>query len=159
MNQAQLAKWLKAMTIIVGLVGLLFSVYFLPTIGHDLMHEYPELAFLYWPYLIWAWVTVLPCFIALVYFWRICHEISKDNSFCRANANSLQMISRLFLMDTILFFLISVVFFLSNMLHPGILLASFLIDIAGLSLSMIFAVLSHWVNKACDLKETNDLTI
>lgn len=159
MKQAQLARWLKGMTIIVGIIGILFSLYILPTLGISLMRTYADLDYLFWPYLIWEWVTIVPCFAALICFWKVCHEISRDNSFSRANSKSLLMISRLFLFDTALFFVISIILFGSSMLHPGLLIATFFIDIGGLSLSMIFAVLSHWVDKACDLKETNDLTI
>lgn len=159
MNQAQLAQWLKFLTIIVGIIGLLVAFLFLPMIGQGVEESYPEFGFYHWPYLIWAWVTLIPCFAALCFFWKMCDEISKNNSFCHENAKRLQTISRLFLMDTIQFFAVSIVFLLLNMMHFGVLLVTLFLDVAGVSLSMIFAVLSHWVEKASELKENNDLTI
>ncbi len=159
MKQFQLARWLKYITIIMGVMGIVLFFYIIPSIGKDAARTYPEFAYLFWPYLIWAWVVAIPCFIALINLWKISYEISKDNSFCRANSKALQFISRLALFDTILVVTVSIVFFLFNMFHPGFLIASFFIAIIELAISIVSAVLSHWVEKGCKLKEENDLTI
>ncbi|MCI1857772.1 MAG: DUF2975 domain-containing protein [Sporolactobacillus sp.] len=159
MKQAQLAKWLKIMTVIVGIIGLFIAFLYLPLIGHDYVIDDPSLKFLFWPYLIWAWVSIAPCFATLCYFWKICGEIANDHSFCRANVSRLKKISRLFLFDTCLFFLVSVLFTILEMTNAAVLIVTFFIDVGGISLAMIFAVLSHLVDKAVKLKETNDLTI
>jgi hypothetical protein len=50
------------------------------------------------------------------------------------------------------------VFFFSGMMHPGFLVASFYVDVGGVGVSIGSAVLSHWVDDACDLKEADDPT-
>jgi hypothetical protein len=158
-KQSHLAKWLKVITVVAGLLGILFFFYFVPATGNGYAYMYPEFAYLLWPYLIWAWVTAVPCYIALVYFFKICCKISKGNSFCRANAKWLLWISRIILFDTVLFFTISVVFLFSNMLHPGFFIDAFLVDVGGLGVSIWSAVLSHLVNEGCNLKEAHGLTL
>lgn len=159
MKQSQLAKLLKCITIFVGVLGIVFSFCIVPSIGKDVIRTYPEFTYLFWPYLIWVWAAAIPCCIALINLWKICCEIAKDNSFCRINSKALQSISRLALFDTMLVLTVSILFFLFNMLHPGFLIASFFVAIGGLAVSIVSAVLSHWVEKGRKLKDENDLTI
>jgi hypothetical protein len=159
MNQSQLAKWLKFITSIVAVLATVFFFYMVPAIGRDFRSTYPEFAYLFWPYLIWIWVAAIPCYLALINLWRICREIARDNSFSRPVSMALRSISRLALFDTLLCFVVSNVYLFSNMLHPGLLIACFFVEVGGLAISLVAAVVSHWVEKGYALNEENALTI
>ncbi len=159
MKQNQLANWLRSITIFASVLGVVFIFYLVPYIGKSFVHNYPEFSYVYWPYVLWAGAVVIPCYLALYQLWKICGEIARDNSFSHANAKALHTISGLAFFDTLLMFLVSIVFFFLNMIHPALLACALLISVFGLSIALVSAVLSHWVEKGCSLKEENDLTI
>ena len=159
MKQESLSKWLKAILIGVGLCGLAVYFGFFPLLGEGIVGQNPEYAFCFWPWLIFLWATGVPCFAALVCAWKIAGNIGRDRSFSMENARLLRLISYLAAGDAALFFLGNAVFLLLNMSHPGVLLASFLVDFAGVAISVAAAVLSHLVRKAADLQEQSELTI
>ena len=159
MNQQKLAAWLKGIVIGIGLCGLIVYFVILPTYGESLHASYPEFAGWHWPWLIFLWLTAIPCYIALVLGWRIAANIGQDRSFSVENARLLQRIACLAAIDTGYFFLGNVVFALLSMSHPGILLLSLLICFAGVVVTVAAVCLSHLVRKAADLQEQSDLTI
>lgn len=159
MNQSNLSKWLKIISIGVGVAGVLTYFLIIPEIGRTWADQNPEFAYCFWPWLIFIWVTGIFCYIALFDFWKICNEIHNNNSFSEKNAKLLSKISCLAVVDSGIFFVGNIVFLLLSMSHPGILLASFLVDFAGIAIAVVSAALSHLVYKAADLKSESDLTI
>ena len=159
MKQSQLARWLKTITIIAGVAGMLFFFGMIPAIVRDLGREFPELNYLVVPCLVVLWAAAVPCLIALVEFWGICSHIAEDNSFCRENARSLQIIGKLALLDTIACFAVTAYLFLNHACNPGVILLSFGVMIAGTAIAIAAMTLSHLVDKAIRIKEDNELTI
>ena len=159
MNQSNLSRWLKAILIGIGLCGLIVCFYVLPACGRDFQIDYPEFASWFWPWMIFLWLTGVPCFAVLWFAWKIAVSIGEDKSFTLANAGYLRMISLLAAGDTLFFFAGNIVFLFLNMSHPGVLLASLLICFAGVAIALVAACLSHLVKKASDLQEQSDLTV
>ena len=159
MEQKALARWLKIILIGVGICGLVVYGALLPMYGQALLSRYPEFANRFWPWMIFLWVTALPCYAALAAGWQIAANIGKDRSFSGDNARLLQRIAWLAAGDTAFFFLGNVVLMLLSMNHPGVLLASLLICFAGVAVTVAAVCLSHLVHKAADLQEQSDLTI
>ena len=159
MEQKKLSVWLKGIVAGIGICGAVVYCYILPVIGKDLAAAYPEFSGNYWPWLIFLWLTAIPCYIVLADGWRIAGEIGADRSFSGKNARLLKQISMLAAGDSAFFFLGNVVLFFLNKNHPSILLASLFIIFAGVAVSVAAAVLSHLVYKAAVLQEENDLTI
>jgi hypothetical protein len=158
-NQAKLSKWLKYVIIGAGLACTAIYFYLFPVWGNDLAAANPEFSSSYWPWLIFLWVTSLPCYTALAFSWVIAGEIGKDNSFSRKNANLLKLISVLAGADSAFFLLGNLVLLLLNMSHPGIVLLAFLAVFAGIAVTVAAAALSHLVWKAAQIREENELTI
>lgn len=109
--------------------------------------------------MIFIWITAVPFFSALYKALLICQEISNDNSFCQDNAGRLQEISKLALSECILYLAATIILFILNLLHPGILLITLFIIFVGISTAIASAALSHLTEKASELKKENDLTI
>ena len=91
--------------------------------------------------------------------WLICGEFAKDNSFCKENVQRLKDISKLALLECILYLVAMIILLVLNLLHPSVLLMTLFIIFVGISIAVVAATLSHLVEKARELKEENDLTI
>lgn len=159
MKQKELAKWLKWIIVFAALIGMFLCIVVVPFFGRDTALMYPEFAYMFWPCLIFVWITAVPFYFALYKAWLICQEIYVDNSFCRANAERLRDISKLALTECILYSAAMIVLFILNLLHPSILLMILFVIFVGISIGIVAAALSHLVEKARELKEENDLTI
>ena len=159
MRQESLSRWLKGILIGLAVCGVVVYVFVIPSCGKTLTEDYPEFEGRYWPWLIFLWLTGLPCFAALVLGWRIAESIGKDRSFSPENAKQLKRISRLAAADSFFFFAGNAAFLLLDMSHPGVMLGSMLVVFAGIAIAVAAAALSHLVLNAADLQEQSDLTI
>ena len=160
MKQESLSKWLKFIIVGVGICGLIIYIFVIPMLGESFV-SVDENAFrgFLWPWLIFIWVTAIPCYIALVFSWKIAANIGQDRSFSMENAKLLKWISALAVGDAAFFFAGNLVFWLLNMNHPGIALFSLLIVFIGVVVAIASAALSHLVAKAAVLQDESDLTI
>ncbi|HKM21941.1 MAG TPA: DUF2975 domain-containing protein [Lachnospiraceae bacterium] len=159
MEQKHLAGWLKLITIGVGIIGAIVYLGIIPWWGRDLVLSAPEFSTWYYPWLIFAWITAVPCYAALIIFWGICKNIGADNSFCEDNSIRLKHISQLAALDSAMVMVGNVVLFLLSMNHPGIFILLILVVFIGIAITVVAAGLSHLVYKAWKLKEENELTI
>ena len=159
MEQKSLSKWLKLVLLGMGICGLVVYLLIIPGYGVSLRAQYPEFANRYWPWLLFLWVSGMPCYIALALGWRIAVNIGRDASFSLANARYLRTVSLLAAGDAAYFFLGNLVLLFLNMSHPGVTLLSLLVVFAGAAVAVAAAALSHLVRKAALLQEENDLTI
>ena len=159
MEQKTLARWLKLVIVIVGLIGLAVYFVIIPSYGVSLRSQYPEFSGRFWPWLIFLWLTGVPCYTALVLGWRIAGNIGRDASFSMMNARLLKWIAYLAAGDSVFFFLGNLALLFLNMSHPGVVLGSLLVVLAGAAVAVAAAALSHLVRKAAALQEDRDLTI
>ena len=159
MEQKSLSTWLKLILIGVGLCGLIIYFIIFPSYGQSLVYDYPEFGNRFWPWLIFLWVSGIPCYAVLVCGWKIAANIGRDQSFTAENAKFLKWISWFAAGDGILFFLGNIILLLKNMSHPGVALFSLIVVFAGAAVAVTAAALSHLVQKAAALQEQSDLTI
>ena len=75
------------------------------------------------------------------------------------NASFLKKIAYCAAGDTVYFFIGNIALWLCGMSHPGVVLASLVIDFVGIAVSVAAAGLSHLVEKAAKLQEESELTI
>ena len=159
MEREELTKWLKIVIVFTGLIGLFLCFIVAPLLGLEMKSMYPEYDYMFWPCLIFIWATGVPFYIALYKGWLICGEIANDNSFCEENVQRLKEISKLALLECILYLAAMIILLALNLLHPSILLMILFIIFVGISIAVMAATISHLVEKARELKEENDLTI
>ncbi|MBP3541569.1 MAG: DUF2975 domain-containing protein [Clostridia bacterium] len=159
MEQKHLSKWLKMILIGMAICGLIIYAFVLPMYGLSLRSLYPEFSNRFWPWLIFLLLSGIPCFVVLVFIWKIADNIGNDRSFSNQNASLLKGISILAAADSAFFFVGNVVLLLLSMSHPGVVLASFAVEFIGVAIAVAAAALSHLVKKAAALQEQSDLTI
>lgn len=159
MEQKTLSNWLKFVILGVGLCGLAIYLGVIPSYGKALVSQYPEFANRYLPWLIFLWVTAIPCYAALVFGWKIAANIGRDRSFSLENSKYLEKIAWMAAGDSIFFFVGNIVLLLCNLSHPGVVLLSMVIVFAGVAVTVAAAALSHLVRKAAKLQEESELTI
>ena len=160
MKQIALSKWLKFIIIGVGICGLIVYGMVIPMLGQAIaVYEQGAFDYCYWPWLVFIWITAIPCYLVLVFAWKIASNIGRDKSFTVANAKYLKWISVLAVADAAFFFVGNIVYLFLNMNHPGIVLFSLLVVFAGVAVAIASAALSHLVLKAEVLQEQSDWTI
>lgn len=159
MNQKTLSRWLKVITVVLGLMGIAFYAGVFPQLVSDFGEMFPEFKHLVLPSLIGIWASGVPCYISLVLFWRICTRIGQDRSFCTENAKSLQYIGLLAIFDSLLCLAVTVLLVVNGAINPGTYIIAFTIMFAGAAVAVAAMALSHLVMKAALLKDENDLTI
>ena len=159
MNQIKLARWLKCILAVAGLCALILYAGVIPAEGLRLQAAYPEFSNRFFPWLIFLWISGIPCFTVLVLGWKIASSIGRDRSFSQQNARLLQWISLLAAGDAVFFFAGNILLFLLDMSHPGVAIASLAVVFVGVAVAVGAAALSHLVGKAALLQEQSDLTI
>lgn len=159
MERLNLSRWLKIITIGVGFCGLLIYFFIIPSAAKEWALGSARYSYNFCSWIIFLWIAGIPCFIALIDFWKICCEIGRDNSFSIKNAVFLKQISYLAFIDSAFFFAGNFVFLFLGISNIGILLKSLLVAFAGIAIAIASATLSHLVGKAAKLQSENDLTI
>jgi len=159
LKRLKFSKWLKGIIIFSAFLGIAFCGFIIPELGKEAVMMNPELAWLFWPCLIFIWITAVPFYLALWKAWLICREIARDNSFCEENARRLREIGGLALSESVLYCAAAVALMIMNLLHPGILLLILFFIFVGIAVAVVSGTLSYLVKKSCDLKQENDLTI
>lgn len=159
MKRSELVGWLKGIIVVAFVMGAILCFVIAPFLGKGIALEYPEFAYLFWPCLIFVWVTAIPFVIALASSWQICGEIRKGRAFCERNVKRLKLISRLALAECIIYFAALVFLAVADLLHPAVLIFILVILCIGFAIAVFAAVLSHLTAKAGELQNENDLTI
>lgn len=159
MSQKSLSGWLKAAIIAAGLCALAVYAVIIPSYGVSIVSQYPEFEYRFLPWLLFLCGTALPVYAVLVIGWLIARDVGNDRSFRAANAKRLKWCAILAAADSAYFFIGNAALLLCNCSHPGVMILSMLVVMAGVAVSVIFAALSHLVGKAADLQEQSDLTV
>lgn len=157
MSQKKLSLWIKLLTFGFAVCGAALAGLIVPRWLAQVFAEQQGSAAAVWTGFLWA--LIVPCYIALVFLWKIAEEIGRDNSFSAATSRALAIIARLAGFDAAALLLGALLLSLLGMSAPRLLLASAFISFVGLAISVISACLSHFAYKAAKLQEENDLTI
>ena len=159
MEQKHLSNWLKLILVGVAICGSVVYALIVPIYGLNLRTLYPEFSNRFWPWLIFIWVSGIPCYTVLYYAWKVAANIGHGLAFTEQTASIFKTISVLAALDAGFFFVGNLVLLFLNMSHPGVVIASFLIEFVGVAVAVASAVLSHLVKKAAALQEQSDWTI
>ncbi len=158
-KQKELSIWLRVVLGVSAAFILFLSLLLMPKLGQHAVENYPELGYLYWPCLVFFWVTAALVLVFLALVWKIAVEIGRDNSFCYENAKRLRICSNLALCDVILYLIGGCVLGAMNLLQPSLIIAGVVICSIGAAIAVCCAALSHLTRKAADMQSENDLTV
>lgn len=158
MSQKSLANWLKIMIVGVGICAALVYALVFPRLGQEL-EPFASDSSLKMLWLVLVGITAIPCYIALIFSWRIMTNIGNDVSFTMENAKFLHKISILGAADVLYVFLWNIILFALGKNPLVMLMVFLLIAFLGVVITIIFAALAHLVKKAAELQEQSDFTI
>lgn len=159
MNQLNLSKWLKIIIVGLGICGLVMYFVVFPNLGHTMAENIPLFEQYYWIWLVFIWVTGIPCYAVLFFGWKISEEIARDQVFTKKVTDWLVYISILAAVDSIIFFIGTIIFFVFGLVSGLYMIISLVALFIETCFSVAAAVLSHLSYKAVKMKEMSDLTI
>lgn len=159
MTQSEISKWLKVVTILLAVMGAAFFGVIVPILAGISRQNYPELAFLFYPGLVYSFAIAVPCYGILYHFWKVCDQIGRDNSFSKENASSFVAMSRFALFLTIEWFMGILFLAIGGWMKTGALVILIFGSFLSIIVTVLTAALSHLVRKAYELREENELTI
>lgn len=160
MKQREMSGYLKMITAGVGVLLLVFVLWFLPLVLKETLVGIAGSRG-YLIICITVDLSAVPALMCLVRFWGICESIGRDRSFSGENAVRLKRMSQYMLADAVLYTGVLIWFFAAGWYIKGawllfpVLLAIFI----SVTLAVLCAVLSHLVQNASELKEEQELTI
>ena len=159
MKLTTIEKYLKLIIIGFAICGLLVYAMILPNVGQSLAGNYPEFAHWYYPWLIFLWITVIPCYLVLVSAWKVAGNIGADRSFSYENGKYFKQIALYAGGDSIFFFLGNIGLWLAGYNHPGIMVVSMILVFFGFAITLASKSLAQLVDNAAELQEESEWTI
>lgn len=159
MEKKDTGKWLKVIILMAGLISLVLAFVLAPLLAKELIASNPQLKYLFWPSLIFIWVTAIPLFISLYLFYLISQEIMLDNPFYIKNSIRLTIVSKLALLEAALYLFALITLIILGVFYISLLLIIIIIMFIGLAMAVITAILAHLVDKARRIEIENELTI
>lgn len=159
MEKKDTGRWLKVIIMMAWIISIILAAVLAPLLGKELVSTNPELEFLFWPSLIFIWITAIPLFVSLYMFYLISKEIIKDNPFYIKNSERLTIVSRLALLEAGMYLFALIVLIMLGEFHISLLLIIIIVMFIGLAMAVITAILAHLVDKARRIEIENELTI
>ena len=150
---------MKIAVLIAAVCGLFICIFVVPYIGKSMIALYPEFSSWYWPWLIFAWLFSLPCFILLVTIWRISNCVKNETVFTLKTAKLVKTSAVLLLSDALLLFAGNILLLLLNMNHPSIVLMAVVIAVFEVVVALFAEIVSRYLEKAAVLQEESDGTL
>jgi hypothetical protein len=158
MKHIRVANILKVFSIITAIVGGLFFFWYIPLLVEETVIE-NDITWLRVPALTGIWIIALLCYISLYFFWKICQQIGKDNSFCQENAHSMKGIGYCAIIACILIVGGDVFLASFGYLNGATIVFSFFLVFVGSGIAVICLSLTQLIYQAFEIKEENDLTV
>lgn len=156
MSRKLISTMIKATILFLAITGLICCV-MMPTIVKYILPGFSAKTHLYWS----AFLTIssIPCFCALVPAWIIADNIKKSKAFCQNNAKMMHLIGIFMAVDTVLIFLVNIIYLIAKISFIYLFSAFFLIIAIFFALSVCSFALSSLISNATELQIQSDLTI
>jgi hypothetical protein len=151
---------IKVTILIIACCGLCICVFIYPIFFHFFSIGKSVSDYYLWALLIFFWMVSIPCFIILVFIWKIANFIKTGSVFTHQVAKIAKLCSLILFGDIALFFTGNIIFFLIEPYYYSIFaFISIFLILTGLTLALFAAILSHYINKAAMLQEECEGTI
>lgn len=159
MKQANVSTWMKGITYAIGLAGIFFFAIVMPYMCKQYFAENEQVAFLFVPVLVFWTITAIFCYVVLFFFYQVCLQIEKDNSFSKENVKAFSIMSKLLIILAIVWIAFLLVHVIGGFLTFEVLWKMLLFIFAWLAIAGLCRALSLLIEKAMEIKEENELTI
>lgn len=100
------------------------------------------------------WLTSIPCFVILIFAWKIANAVKKETVFTAKTARSIKICTIILSIDLAVY-IVGNVAFLGLSWHP-LAFNYLLIAMLGVAFASVAAVLSYYTFKAAALKEETE---
>lgn len=159
MNKNFIVNGLRITIIGAFICGILLYGYGLPSAGRYILNMAPEFGNCYYPWIIFLYLTGIPCFMVLYIGWKIVKTIADENVFSFENSKRLGTISKLAVIDSAYLMAGNIIFFFMGMNHPSMFLLFTAIVFMGIAFFTVCKGLAMLTYRAAELQEQSDFTI
>ncbi|MBS8263821.1 DUF2975 domain-containing protein [Mesobacillus boroniphilus] len=154
---------LKIAVILIGILSMVLCILWLPEIAARDAAMHPETAYLQYPFLIGAYITVIPFFVALFQALKLLNYIDQNNAFSELSVLALKYIKYCAITISTL----AVAEIISGIILfagegediTGFISLGFMFTFASMVIGVFAAVLQKLLKDAIDIKAENDLTV
>lgn len=155
--------FLKIAVFIIGTPVLALCIFWLPGIAARDAAAHPETAYLQYPFLIGAYITVTPFFVALYQALKLLSYIDQNKAFSELSVRALKYIKycAITISTLIVVGIISGVILFAGKGEDitGFISLGLILTFASMVIAVFAAVLQRLLKDAIDIKSDNDLTI
>ena len=153
--------FLKIAVFIIGTPVLALCIFGLPGMAARDAAAHPETAYLQYPFLIGAYITVTPFFVALYQAFKLLRYIDKNKAFSDLSVKALKKIKYCAITISILHVLVWPLFYIFAEIDdaPGVIFIGLVVPFASMVIAVFAAVLQKLLQEAINIKSENDLTV
>lgn len=155
--------FLKIAVFIIGTPVLALSIFWLPGIAARDAAAHPETAYLQYPFLIGAYITVTPFFVALYQALKLLSYIDQNKAFSELSVRALKYIKycAITISTLIVVGIISGVILTAGEGEDitGFISLGLMLTFASMVIAVFAAVLQRLLQEAIDIKSENDLIV
>lgn len=156
MSRKLISAMVKTTIIFLAITGVICCV-MMPTIVKYILPGFSSRTHLYWT--VFLIISSIPCFCALLPAWKIADNIKNSKAFCQNNAKMMHLIGIFMALDTILIFIVNIIYLVCKISFIYLFSAFFLIIAIFFALSVCSFALSSLIANATELQIQSDLTI
>lgn len=150
---------LKSFIIFMGGLIAVLCIFFLPDLAKETAISNPEYAYLRFPVLFYVILSTVPFYYALFKANQLLNLITQKAAFTSESVYALKGISVCGSAIALAYLVLSVVLFILNALHPGIMIAFAVLILTSITISFFANLLKILLEEALDYKNDVDLTI
>ncbi len=154
--------FLKTVIAGMGIATLAICIFLLPMIAKGLPMEFPEIAYLKFPFLIGMYLSAIPFFVALYEAFKLLSYIDKNNAFSILSIKALRRIKYCGAVMSVLYAatLMPLLYHVADFDDaPGLVAIGMIFTCAPVVIAVFAAVLERLLRNAIDIKTENDLVV
>ncbi|MEG0076334.1 DUF2975 domain-containing protein [Anaerorhabdus sp.] len=153
--------FLRACIVIVAIVVMLMSIFFIPPFANKVGEIYPIIANLRFMVILIPYATLIPFYFALYKFMVLLNLIDQGNAFSVESVKILNIIKKCAILITILYlFILPLVYIVADIEDaPGLLLILGCFSMVPFVIGIFAGVLEKLLDQAVQIKAENDLVV
>jgi len=150
---------LKSFIFFMGSLIAALCIFLLPNLAKDTAISNPDFAYLRFPVLTYVILSTVPFYFALFKANQLLNLINRKAAFTTESVQALKWISICGSAIALAYLVLSIILFLLNALHPGIMIAFAVLILTAFTISFFANLLKILLVEALDFKNDVDLTI